>query len=262
MALNEQGRLDFEIPQDEDVMLHEPLLDVLDTVEKLRVLRTDGRAGFLPSTHREKNQAVAALDYIDNPGHRGGVHDYLAEIYAHNKKIKRTAMAGSLAVRSVLYEFSDYAVSARHDAKELFKIKACIDDTPNPHLSLQDVVDEHDAAQLLPPILIRHMDISDVARGKFMGLHDPLLTQEYRRQLGAGKNKIVVDAYTAEEQSEYMGRYLRDRLQEVTVGSIRPMLTESMDVQRRRFTFWSNILGSRMYEYEHYAADARGLLNI
>ena len=162
----------------------------------------------------------------------------------------------------MLYEFSDYAISGRRDAQELAKLKTCIDDTPNPHLDMQAVLDGHEKAQLMPAILFRYMDARDLARGTFKGLHDPLLTQEYRRQLGAGKNKIVADSYTTEEPGEYMSRYVYYQLQDVTVGQVRPIVAEAMEDQRRRFVFWSKVLNSRLYEYSRYAEDARGLLKI
>ena len=62
MVHSPQEHLPFEIPHDEDIEIVEPVLDALDTVEKLRVMTDDPRAGFLAATHREKNQAVAILD--------------------------------------------------------------------------------------------------------------------------------------------------------------------------------------------------------
>jgi hypothetical protein len=262
MASPSQEQLPFEIPQDEDVTSYEPVLDILDTVEKLRVMHDDPRAGFLPTTHREKNQAVAVLDYLDNPHYPGGVHDYLAEIYAHNKRLKHSSVAGTLAVQSVLYEFSDYGVAAHRDAQELLKLKVCIDDTTNPHVSLSEVAAEHTSAQLNPALLLRYQDIRRVAQDAFKGAHDPLLTQEYRRHLGRGKNKIVIDQYTSENPSEYMARYVADALELMTVGESRAAVTDAMQDQRRRFSFWSKVLSARLYEYDRYAEDARGLLKI
>jgi hypothetical protein len=115
---------------------------------------------------------------------------------------------------------------------------------------------------LHPGILLRYLDVRSVANGVFKGVHDPLLTQEYRRQLGAGKNKIVVDQYTSENPTDFIARYLDYRLQSVAVGEVRADVAEAMRDQRHRFTFWSNVLRSRLYEYEHYAEDARGLLKI
>jgi hypothetical protein len=238
--------------------------DVLDTTLKLRAISGDERAGFLPATHREKNQAVTLLDYIDNPAYPGGIHDHLVEIYkkhiaeASKQHHARASgqMRGGLAVRSVIYEFSDYATSAKNDGIYLSGFKSAIDDCVNPRLSLVELLADTKETQLQPAPFLRFLDIRAVMNGVFPASHDPLHTHEFRQRFSNGKNKIVQDDYTGENKQQYIS----ERLESVHVGEARPLVNLALEDQRHRFIFWSKVLRSRYYEYQKYANDALELL--
>lgn len=232
-------------------------LDILSTPEKLQVLLDDQRANFVPSTHREKTQASYLLDYLDNPHFRGGVHDYLAEIYTHNKKLKHSRLAGSIAVRSVLYEFADYRTAARNDFQSLKQLETAITAAPNPHLSLSEAIaDENLDTECCVPF-IRYIDVRGVTTGNYRGAHDPLITKEYRRAPGHGRQKIVHDTYDVQDRDLFIATYLVERAETITIGESRVLIEPAVSSQEHREAFWTRILGSRMYEYQHFADEAR-----
>ncbi len=227
--------------------------DTLTTPQKLLVLIEDGRAGFVPSTHREKNQAVCVLDYIDNPQYRGGVHDYLAEIYSHNKKIKGSPITGSFAVRSVLFEFADYTAAAISDISKLKKFESVLQDTPNPRLSLAEAAADHGQPTDIIVPFIKYVDVRDVANDVFTGPHDPLTTKESRQPQGSGRNKTVHDTYDSDHQDLFISGYLALRAETLTVGESRDLVPIALLSQQKRQSFWGNVLSSRMYEYQRFA---------
>lgn len=251
-------------PESGDIAVIESRAETHNTADKLRALVDEPLAGFLPATHREKYQATILLDYIDNPTHPGGIHDYLVTIYEHQRRAQQKhaygQIQGSLAVRSVMHGYGDYVASSLSDGRHLHELKDCIDDSVATHLSLDEMVDLNKNKALKPAAFLRFLDVRAVMQERFVGAHDPLLTHEYRRPLGNGKNKIIYDGYTAETPDEKMAMYMKGRLQAVTVDESQPLIGLALRDQRLRYIFWSKVLGSRFYEYERYAEDARRLL--
>lgn len=253
----------------QDALLPLETLADLDTPERLRAIAEDPRAGFLPTTHSEKNEALSLLDFIDSSEHPGGVHDKLAEIYAKHKKdarergTKNGAVLGSLAVQSIVYTYGDYFMHAKKDLRRIRAVRAAVMDTPGPNVRFSDVAEEHGMDASFTALVIRYVDLSSlrsVNKDRTLPF-DPLHTLQHRfAQPEYGKNKTIYDVYTAPEISEQMQEYIEKREEELTVRALRGIVSAAEQDQHHRAFFWWNVLQSRPYEYHQQFELARRMI--
>lgn len=215
----------------------------LSNFEKLEVLRTDPRAGFLPTTNREKTTALTWLSYIDSPD---GVAQQLLEVFNGSQKYDGIGRLEALrAVESIVYETADYAADAINSHQQLRELQAALQGILNPHLKL-DVVDE--VADLVGNrALLRYIQIDQFYQQRPEQvpyyLNDPLRTfQDRTTRTGPGKHKTIhdrlsyaglSDAGTALIQAEVVGMQ-----QQVAVAQARMLIAAALTNEDARARFF------------------------
>jgi hypothetical protein len=207
--------------------------------DRLRALHEDERAGFLPSTHQEKNVVLSWLDYLDNPKYPlgvitqlGGVMGSQRKLREHNKSINQ--MRGIL---SIVYEVGDYYSNAVHSLEVLRGLEGKIRACPNPAVTLREEIGE--AHPGYAP-LIRFLDLAQLREtGNVGGLQrDPLRTREDRwADGGSGKHKDVEDQYTAKILKPAFSKRIAKRIDTLTVGELRMSISEAIGDQEKRRAF-------------------------
>ena len=89
----------------------------LGTRERLKPLLDDKRAGFFPTTHREKNKVLEDLDYLDNPKYPLGTGNRQLEIFNHSARLRSKGTelpdGPERAAYSLMHELLDYFNDAR-----------------------------------------------------------------------------------------------------------------------------------------------------
>lgn len=219
----------------------------LSTRQKLEGLRDDPHAGFLPATHREKNYAVALLDYLKNPKTIAGTANQLQEIFIHQAKPKKEGETyeprkGRRALVSVTYEIGDYLVQATRQKIALEKLAKLVVDCPNPSaLLLDEVGKSHEAYGPL----VRYMDLLAFRdQGSLVTEFDPLGTTEDRSpyQDFQGKNKTVEDKYTAQTADAVVIARINSEIAKLTIGDLRSVAGDAVSNEAKRAEFWTERL--------------------
>ncbi|HWT55872.1 MAG TPA: hypothetical protein VN031_02465 [Candidatus Microsaccharimonas sp.] len=231
-----------------------------DTRIKLEGLRDDSRAGFMPTTHREKSQAYELLSYMEPGRYEKGISTRLDEIFFRQQREMRKAgktpfegyQVAADSVRSVVREWGDYLTDSRSSWKKLQSLHMLIDDTPNPKISLEEMLDDEGQGETLTQ-LIRHDVLRKYRDGEGIVGFDPLWVREDRTKPTAEKHKTVEDMFTHKSE-EFMAAYIRRRAQQMTVGEVRAMVKEAIHDQENRGKFWRTVLKSLNEDYQEYAA--------
>lgn len=195
--------------------------DFLDTKERLKAIKEDPRARFYPATHREKNQVLTFLDYLNNPNFPLGIANQLIEVFNKSETYKRhnpnvDSFRGPL---SITYELIDYLDNATDQLQALLAIQPSIHQLPNKRVSLAE---ERDWLELDHPgfrALVRYIDVLDFINGKATSLKDPLLTVDIESEdKSAEKHKKVVDIYTHQGSNPQIEQYINNRIRHLKVG--------------------------------------------
>ena len=224
----------------------DPELPKLGTIDRLQALHEDPRAGFLPATHKEKNQVMAFLDYLDNPAYPLGVNNQFFEIHNHQEREKEkqggAIPGGARALESIIYEFGDYLTQSTHQLEALRDLELRIGECPNPTVSLaEEIGSEHPGYASL----VRYIDLATVRDGgQVPGIKDPLRTKEHRWAAGKepGKHKTVHDIYTRPDPSETIKDHVAERVQSLTIGQMRQIISEAVTDQELRRSFMAQRL--------------------
>jgi hypothetical protein len=225
--------------------------ELAQTKDKLLGLRDDQRAGFLPTTHTEKNQAFELLDYMDNPKYPKGVDQRLTEIFMHqqilaNKKgLKGRDILnyGQEAVTSVVNEWGDYLKSAIASHAELATLKEQLDSGINPHISTIEATEPEDNQTFDYNGLVRFVNLKSLRDGQAFAF-DPLKTKQDRSVVHSDKNKIIEDGYTATGSVVEIQNFIDDVAQQLTVKESRAILNEALEDQAARRIFWYRALSA------------------
>jgi hypothetical protein len=230
--------------------------DGLTTREKLIALYEDPRAGFLPTTHREKNWVTTYLDYLDNPEFELGPQNQLIEVanfHLKHHKLDAGFDYGIQAGRSIAYEFADLFEAASRELEMLEAVAERLQETFNPNLSLAVAMDA-EIEQAIP--LIRYIDlvefrkrgaISHDYRGKNQNLRiDPLRTRRNEDivEANSDKNKRLEDPYMRADRGkdDAITKWMKKRALQLRVGEVRQTVADAIVDQRRRRNFHLVIL--------------------
>jgi hypothetical protein len=219
----------------------------LNTQGRLRAIKEDSRAGFMPTTNREKDQVIAFLDYLDNPDYPYGVNNQFLEVFTHAQKLRRTnaTIDSERGPVSIVYEFGDYLVNATKERKALEDLELLLNDMPNLRVTLHE---EQDWISLDHPglaALLRYRDLDEVLRmGGTNAVKSPLLTKEYRwTREGPGKHKIIEDRYTAVHNiAAPFKKYVEESISSMTVGEARRLIGPAVADQVMREAFMTERL--------------------
>lgn len=228
--------------------------------ERLRVIKADPRAGFLPTTHKEKNIVLSWLDYLDNPDYPLGINEQLNEVFTHAQKVSRTnapndkaalrgVASGKRALESITYEIVDFYEAARDQGKALADLQIKIANCPNPNVTLQEEVgDDHPGYAPL----IRYLDLQEMIekasdpdyRASFSVPLNPLRTRENRwaKSAAPGRHKIVQDEYTATDVDPFYEDRVVGRVSELTIGELRIVINKAITDQLLREHFMKSRL--------------------
>jgi hypothetical protein len=224
-------------------------LEVASTKEKLIGLRDDSRAGFLPTTHTEKNQAFEILDYADNPQYPTSINKRLDEIFRHQQKIaegkniqgreKYTYAIDS--VRSVVNEWSDHLQEAIRTHAELTKLKELLESGISPHINLVEATEPDGEQTFDYNVLVQYVDLKKFRDGQTFSF-DPLKTKEDRSIIHDTKNKIIENQYTAFGSLIEIQEFIDAAAEKLSVKDGRQLVEEALSDQAARRLFWYRAL--------------------
>lgn len=235
---------------------HQPLtkekdkeLEKLDKRAKLEIVPSDPRAGYLPSTHREKGRVGIFLDYLDNPDYVFGVNNQLKEVFL---KVKRENDGddekGMRAVESIAWELCDYLQDAIRARQQLMSMR-------------EEVLDIHPDVKVADDELASHPGMVDIVSylnrlewletGQVRGLNrDPLRSTEDRwAHEGEGRHKRVHSPYTSPNRTEAFEKYIAKKLKTLTFGEVKAVIDEVIDNEQHRAIF----MARRMRDMEVYS---------
>lgn len=213
----------------------------LNLMGKMRTLLRDPNAGFLPTTHNEKNNALAQLDYLERPGK---IAHQLEEIRRHEEnrvgfKTPAGLAAGRRALFSIAFEYGDYLANATNQIPKLQDLWKGIRDCPNPNVTLtEEFGSEHPG---FAP-LVRYFDLSQIPKkGHVAGItYDPLHTRPNRQKADEEyRNKTVEDQYTADETDPAVAARIAHISETLTIGSARQLIEDALNDQNKRKLFWT-----------------------
>jgi hypothetical protein len=233
--------------------------DLANTQIKLEGLKDDVRAGFLPTTHREKSQGYELLDYMKPGKYERGLSARLDQIFYHQQSdmrekrgmLPREALeVANDTVRSIIREWGDYYANARSSWVKLNALGKLVDG-PNPELTMETLLDDENTGEVVTQLVrfnaLRQLRDTDEPLG-----FDPLWVREDRSQPTDEKHKTVEDMFTHQNE-EFMAAYVRRRAQQMSVGEARRAILEAKHDQANRGMFWRRNLESLAEEYQEYA---------
>ena len=230
----------------------------LDTVGKLRAVYDSEK--FIPTTHLEKNNALALLDYAlptkgqTNPGvhgHPAGAGGQLQEILLSKIKLHQTdrqvgVAAGQEAIRSVVHSFGNFLANSVEQKAHLSRFSLDVSNATRPDLSVAETVGLHHPGL---PAFIRFFDLSRYRKeGKIPVFgFDPLKTLVARKRPDQVGAKKVYDQYTnpeplpeVVEQIQTMARLLQIGPLNMRQGRAQFTMTEeAIREQQFRINFWT-----------------------
>jgi len=222
--------------------------------EKLTAIQEDPRAGFLPTTHREKNAIMSYLDYLDNPSFKLGPRNQILEVVLFQHKHKKGEAGyerGRRAAVSIAHEFGDFYTQSNQQLAQLQRAAEIIGGEVNPKADLQ--LTFLDEIALIKP-LIRYMDLKEFrTAGKVSYNYEGKTYQPRLMPMGTqrnesftdqktGKNKSLEDRYTSEEPHEEMTKWFMKRVSQLKVVDLRKEVLLAITDQQRRVHFHRNIL--------------------
>lgn len=205
---------------------YEPQPQPIGQAERLHVMHDV--AQFYPTNGSELSLAFAIKDIKETPA---GVAGYLNEILLHQMKTPNSAVPAR-ALFSIVSEMAGYAGKARADQTALqtmqTELAASRDSSPLQSLKqagiatgLGQYVRQHDLHQVA-----QMGDSSELPFNPLMGS-------------ATSKKRTAFDPYTASQPAPEV----RQRIDQVTgtvrLWQARDIITELVDEQSRRFTFWT-----------------------
>jgi len=249
-----------------------PELPPFGSVERILALRDANWAGFLPTTNTEKNDAFKLLQALETDK---GVHDFLMSIYYHTldvelkrvdeetgEKTRNYYEAKQLshqAVVSVIHEMGDKLLGSMAEYDDLEALKAIVDDTDNPDLTMEELQQEHGRkANRADAAVVRYIDTQPIYDHELDLPITPFTDREQRPSARPlpGKNKTVMDPYTAAVllgHDEVARGYVLGRMTEIKVKDMRDVIPEVMNEDMIRGNYWTQVLLRVKGEYKKFA---------
>jgi len=266
----------------------------LTTREKVRVLaHEDERAGFLPTTHREKNAAVELLDYmsveIRNPltgrvlTTPDSIDERLTQIYLRQIGVVRkryekeqvaakeaeedwdgpedqaiTAEAREVAsdtVRSVINEWDDYRSNALYSLHALVHLDELASKYGQPSTKLAELLSQSEANGLDVQPLLRYIDLRFFCDTGELPAFDPLRTREIRPAPPefTTKNKIVVDPYLHVPDRQEQAEEFQAMIEAIDMRTVRELIKDAIKDSQRRHAFFNHALQNITGVHRDYA---------
>jgi hypothetical protein len=242
---------------------------LLSTRERMVAIQDDPRAGFIPTTNREKNMIMSYLDYLDNPEYPLGITNQLFEVFIHQQKLDKPAPGDTPAKRaqklsrqrsglhmairsleSITYEMGDYLHNAQETHAALVGLQDFLKEPYNPHITIDEEVPIEDRglrALIRFKELARYRDKDELPSD----LKDPLITKEFRFRkesertaTDVGPNKVVEDVYTRGVFDGPMKSHVTAAAQTMTIREARRIIGYAVADQKSRLAFYETNLQS------------------
>jgi hypothetical protein len=247
-------------------------LPSLGTYERVPIIGAATDAGFLPTTHLEKNNALAVLAFSDTKQHPGGLHDHLMEIFDHQEKqyktdgksVAQSKLLAGISVRSVIFTYGDHLANARSSYVRLTGLLKAIREVDNPTRNLGSVLeDELSGRAVSLNALVRYIDLRSLAERKkgnkafqdFDVGYDPLRTIEEREAQSNGANKRIVDVYTGSVVPEVVAERIKLVAGSTSIVSARKLTQEAIDDQIARGRFFARTLKGVKGQFKNHASE-------
>lgn len=236
-------------------------MPLLESRQRLAVLRDDPRARFLPSTDTEKTTAFTILDAKK----RSDVHKYFNE--TRRKQYKEAETQGMSktearlyaqdAFRSRLHEAGDFLVSAMMDKIALEALDRQVNAIVNPSLRLTEAIGVSHPGYAP---FVRYLDgIALRDEGEEFAFNPLRPVEDRPAKNFDGQHKVIDDPYTTQhfesENVQLAQAHTAAVIDTETIGSLRSAvrtpegnfitrLDEAIENQERRQAFWVNVLRS------------------
>lgn len=218
--------------------------EITKTKEKLRGTRedmlrilSDDRAGFNVFSNHEKNQVLPWLDYLDKPDEypRGAWHQ-LEEVFRHQQKYGYGVEGGYDAVRSIVYEVTDFYQNAKSSLENMEAMQRAIEELPHYRNSLtEELGGKHPAYAPL----VRFVDMNHFVNDGKLPVAKALQSKITRFDNEAiDKHKKVEDRYTASDSDPEFASRVQEAVQGLRVVDARPMLKDAIESERLRVAFY------------------------
>jgi hypothetical protein len=223
--------------------------ELAKTKDKLIGLRDDARAGFIPTTHTEKNQAFEILDYMNLAKYPKGVTTRLTEIFIKQQRDgKELGLQGNdlyeyglQSITSITHEWADHLHSAMLSHAELVKLKELLDSGINPHISTLEALETEPDKLYDYNVLVRFANLKSLRDGGAFQ-YDPLRTREDRSLIHPDKNKIIEDVHTELGSVVQIQDFIDQAASELNVKDGRVLINEAITDQANRRLFWYRAL--------------------
>ena len=257
--------------------------NTLTTLEKMHILsQEDTRAGFLPTTHREKNSAVEMLDYvgreISSPASGKTLHtpdrvdQRLGEIFGRqikarkanyaqaresagkageqwsgpvDEQIEREAVAVAVdTVRSKVQEEDDSFLDAHYSKAMLIQMKQLVENHGSPQTKLVDLLKFPEAKGIDAVPFIRYVVLKFFVESGELPAFDPMVTREIRPAPAdkPHKNKIVTDTFQYVPDSDVVIGELEAMKHAITKRTILELIDPAIIDSDNRQRFHGRIL--------------------
>ncbi len=229
----------------------------LNNHEKLKAILNDERAGFLPTTNREKTYILTILDYIDS---KRGTADQLLEVFKKSqgfissKGIIRTAGVGEgrRSVESLIYELGDYAGDAIKSHSRLAELQNYLSEIYNPRLTLEAAIGQ-DHSGFAP--LYRYNKLSELFDKQLPDILpraiDPMKTVENRwAKVGEGKHKKVTDRFMIENPESEIVDSMNEFISNTSILEARHLLSRALINEEQRAKFFTDRLNEVRQLYD------------
>ena len=265
--LNDPSEAEAEYP------VAEPLI-------KLRALRDDPRAGFMPGEYNENNEGSVLLDYIsDTVGDPKdlGVHEHLIEIHDHQAKflyarkrelkaklhitpeevaefkslskhhIEAVALAAQKSVGVSYFDFYNNAKQQGAALQVLDEALAGQSRSITIAEALEDIQDPAvlNACAAACASLVQFVDVRRYCDREIKpSTYDQLHTVEEDRgsQAHPEKNKTITDVYNARIKDKLVTERIEQYVKTQKLGDIYKVLADAKLNQARRTAFWDGVL--------------------
>lgn len=239
--------------------------DELTLKGRLQGIARDPRAGFLPTTHTEKNHIIYLLDkqHATDPDRLlpteilGRIAKAqgrtLVEQWRRNGLTKLTTADHRTKFekmrqtkKSVVLEWTDFLTNAAYSLTGLRRVTEAIMDC-NPNIRLVEEIGENDEHLADAALAIRYIDGSAIREFGYFGDEDfdsfVTVTREVSNPVD-DRRKYIYDEYSlaAEARRPEAAHHIDGAIEAITIGALREVSPRAIADQQQRYNFWENIL--------------------
>ncbi|HEY4963555.1 MAG TPA: hypothetical protein VIH90_02555 [Candidatus Saccharimonadales bacterium] len=221
----------------------------LNDQERMSASYRDTRAGFLPTTDKEKTFVLGALNYLNNPDFPLYMTNQLLEVINRTMRIKKNPEIDYLdrdrVTITLVYELEDYIKNAVASRAALEELDLRLIDCVNTRVTVAEEAEQLAGTEAGLIALLRYIDLKkymDHGVGEVFARPTKFTDDARVMDRGEGKHKTVNDQYTSPVNDEDEVRRILAVVGNMKIGEIRGEITSAIIDQSRRESFHKQIL--------------------